>query len=113
MSGASLTGTDLYHWIALRRVHDGEVTQLGGCWRDRGHLVPRYVTDALDELLTGGLVRLADSDPMAEGMVRAALTNAGTARFEQLCQTALGVPDAQFRFDVEHPDPPSGTALPQ
>lgn len=117
MSGASLTGTDLYHWIALRRVHDGEVTQLGGCWRDRSHLIPRYVTDALDELLTGGLVTLADPDPMAEGMARVALTNAGAARFEQLCQTALGVPAAQFttpcrRFGVDHPDPPGGTAPP-
>lgn len=81
MSGASLTGTDLYHWIALRRVHDGKVTRLGDRWRDRGHPVPGYVTDAMDELLTAGLVILADP---AEGMVPAALTNAGTARLEQL-----------------------------
>jgi hypothetical protein len=115
MSGASLTGTDLYHWIALRRVHDGEVTRLGDRWRDRGYLVPGYVTDALDELLAGRLVMLADPDPMAEGMARAALTNAGTARLELLCQTAMGVPAAQFttlcrRFGVDHPDQLGGTA---
>lgn len=92
MAGASLTGTDLYHWIALRRVLDGEVTRLDGCWRDHGHVVPGYITDALDELLTGGLVALADPDPMTGGMVLAALTNAGIARFEQLCRIALGVP---------------------
>ncbi len=95
MPGASLTGTDLYHWIALRRVFDGEVTRFDGCWRDHGHLVPGYVTDALNELLTGGLVTLADPDPTAENIAPAALTNAGTARFEQLCQKAQGLPAAQ------------------
>ncbi|MGH3852878.1 MAG: hypothetical protein ACRDR6_05155 [Pseudonocardiaceae bacterium] len=90
-----MSGTDLYHWIALRRVFDGEVTRLDGCWRDHGHLVPGYVTDALNELLTGGLVTLADSDQTAGKIDPAALTNAGTARFEQLCQTALGLPAAQ------------------
>jgi hypothetical protein len=95
MPGASLTGTDLYHWIALRRVFDGEVISAGGCWRDHGHVVPGYVTDALNELLTGGLVILAAPDPTAEDIAAAALTNAGVARFEQLCQTALGLSAAQ------------------
>jgi hypothetical protein len=92
MAGTSLTGADLYHWIALRRVLDGEVTRLDGCWRDHGHLVPGYVTDALDELLTGGLVTLADPGLMADGMAFVALTNAGITRFGQLCKIALGVP---------------------
>jgi hypothetical protein len=95
MVGDSLTGTDLYHWIALRRVFDGEVTRLGDCWRDHGHPVPGYVTDSLDELLRGGLVMLADPDSTAENVAPAALTNTGIARFEQLCQTALGSPAAQ------------------
>lgn len=93
MAGASLTGTDLNHWIALRRVLDGEVTRLDGCWRDHGHLVPGYVTEALDELLADGLVTLADPDPVADSRALAALTNTGIARFEQLCRTALAVPD--------------------
>jgi len=88
MAKASLTGTDLFHWIALRRVFDDEVTRLSGCWHDHGHRVPGYVTGALDELLVEGLVMLADPDPMAEGAVPAALTDAGTARFKQLCETA-------------------------
>jgi hypothetical protein len=89
MAGDSLTGTDLHQWIALHRVFDGEVTRLDGGWRDHGYLVPGYVIDALDELLTDGLVTLADPNPIAEGIARAALTNAGTTRFEQLCHTAL------------------------
>ena len=92
VAGASLTGTDLHHWIALRRVLDGGVTKLDGCWRDHGHVVPGYVTDALDELLMDGLVTLSNSDPTADGMALAALTNAGIVCFEQLCRTALGAP---------------------
>jgi hypothetical protein len=95
MAGDSLTGTDLHHWIALRRVFDGEVTRLDGCWRDHGHPVPGYVTDALNELVRGGLVTLTDPDSTTENIAPAALTNTGTARFEQLCQTALGLPAAQ------------------
>ena len=95
MPGASLTGTDLYHWIALRRVFDGEVTRLDGCWRDHGHVVPGYVTDALNELLTAGLVTVAGPDPSVGKIASAVLTNAGTARFEQLCQTALGLSAVQ------------------
>jgi hypothetical protein len=96
MPGASLTGTDLYHWIGLRRVFDGEVARLNGCWRDHGHVVPGYVADGLNELLRSGLVMLADPDPTAENIAAAALTNAGVVRFEQLCQTAMGLPAAQF-----------------
>jgi hypothetical protein len=95
MPGDSLTGIDLHHWIALRRVFDGEVTKLDDCWRDHGHRVPGYVTDSLNELLTGGLVTLAHPDPTAENIASAALTTTGTARFEQLCQRALGSPPAQ------------------
>lgn len=87
-----MTGANLYHWIALRRVLDGEVTRLNDCWRDHRHVVPGYVTNALNELLMGGLVMLADPDPMTGGMAIAALTSAGIARFEQLCRIALGVP---------------------
>jgi hypothetical protein len=95
MAGDSLTGTDLHHWIALRRVFDGEVTRLDDCWRDHGHSVPGYVTDSLNELLMGELVTLANPDPTAENIAPVELTKAGTARFEQLCQTALGSPAAQ------------------
>jgi hypothetical protein len=91
VTGASLTGIDLYHWIAMRRVLDGDMTKLNGSWRHHGQLVPGYVTDALDELLMGGLVTLADPDPMVDGRALAVLTNSGIARFEQLCRTALGV----------------------
>jgi hypothetical protein len=95
----TLTGTDLYHWIALRRVSNGGVTKLGNRWRDHGHLIPDYVTNALTELHEGALVTLADPHP--GGMARAALTDAGTARFEQL---ALGISAAQFMAAVSWAD---------
>jgi hypothetical protein len=66
MPGALLTGTDLYHWIGLRRVFDGEVARLDSCWRDHGHVVPGYVADVLNELLRRGLVMLADPLPSSQ-----------------------------------------------
>lgn len=80
VTGASLTGIDLYHWIAMCRVLDGEMTKLDGSRRYHGHLVPGYVADALDELLMGGLVTLADPHPMVDGSALAVLTNSGIAR---------------------------------
>lgn len=96
MNGASLTGPDLYDWMALRRVSDGGVTKLGGCWLERGHRVPGYVTDALTALRQRGLVTLTDHEP--GGMARAVLTENGTARFEHLCQSALGTSGRAVRF---------------
>lgn len=101
-----MTGADLYHWVAMRRVSAGQVTRLGEGWLDRGHPVPDYVTNALTQLCDGALVALADSKP--GGMSRVALTDAGTDRFEQLCRIALGISAAQFmacyrRFGVDEP----------
>jgi hypothetical protein len=39
---------------------------------------------------------LVDPDLVAGGMARATLTDARAARFEQRCQTTLGVPAAQI-----------------
>lgn len=77
-----LAGAGLYEWIALRRVSGNGVARLGDCWLESGHRVPGYVTDALTELLAGGLVVLADQDPY--GLRRAAITESGTARYEWL-----------------------------
>lgn len=112
-----LAGADLYDWIALRRVSDGGVAQVGGCWLDGGHRVPGYVADALTELLTGGLAALADQDPY--GLRRGALTDSGAARYQLLCQqrqSALQVPASRFgaagKRPEDDPKPPGGTAFP-
>ncbi|MGH3702268.1 MAG: hypothetical protein ACRDQY_23025 [Pseudonocardiaceae bacterium] len=65
VTGAALAGTDLLDWIALRRVSDGGVTNLDGCWLDGGRRVPGYVTETLGELLAAGLIVLADQQPVA------------------------------------------------
>lgn len=113
-----LVGTDLYDWMALRRVNEGGMAQVGDCWLENGHRVPGYITDALTELLASGLVALADQDPYS--LRRAALTDTGTARYEWLCQlrqSALQVPAPRFgavcqRAGVDDPDPPGGATLP-
>ncbi len=118
MSRASLTGADLYDWIGLRRVSGGGVAKLGDRWLESGHCVPGYVTESLAVLCGDGLVTLADPEPW--GMARAALTDVGTARYQQLCQqrqTVLRVPVPRFgatcrRLGANDPDPAAGTALP-
>lgn len=113
-----LAGADLYDWIALRRVSEGGVAQVGDRWLENGHRVPGYVTDALTELLAGGLVALADQDPYS--LQRATLTDTGTARYDWLCRLQLvapQVPAPRFgsacqRAGVNDADPPGGTALP-
>jgi hypothetical protein len=90
VTGTPLTGINLPHWIAMRRVLDGEVTKLNGSWRHHGHLVPGYVTDALDESLMGGLVTLADPHLMLDGEALAVLTNSGIARFETVVPNSTG-----------------------
>lgn len=77
-----LAGVDLYDWIALRRVSGGGVVKLDPVWLESGRRVPGYVTDALTALCQRGLVTLTEPDPIA----RAAFTDAGTDRYELLCQ---------------------------
>jgi hypothetical protein len=115
MTRVPLAGAEVYEWIALRRVSIGGVTKVGHRWLESGHRIPGYVTNSLAGLLAGGLVMLRDTDPTAGDMGRAALTNAGTDRYEQLCQKALRMPAAQFialcrRFVDDDPDPFGGMA---
>ncbi|MBV8541429.1 MAG: hypothetical protein JO268_12935 [Pseudonocardiales bacterium] len=105
---APLAGAEVYEWIALRRVGGGGVAKVGDRWLQNGHRVPGYVAGALAGLLAGGLVMPVDPEPSA--VARVALTDAGTDRYEQLCQQALRMPGAQFidlcrRFVDEVPDP--------
>ena len=118
MTRAPLAGVEVYEWIALRRVCGGGVTKVDHRWLESGHRVPGYVTNSLATLLAGGLVMLVDPGPSAETMARVALTSAGAARYEQLCQRALQLPAAQLialcrRFVDDDPDPVRGTALPE
>lgn len=89
-----LSEADLYDWITLRRVSDGGVTRQGNRWMDHGRRVPGYLTDALAALCHTGLVTLTGPPP--GDLARAVLTDTGTARYEQLCQSALGLSAAQF-----------------
>ena len=90
--------SDVIVWIALRRVHDGGVARVGSWWLDGGRQVPDYVPAVLDELVTAGLVALADPDPVAEVSLRAGLTDAGQTRYGELLaryggQVARAAPD--------------------
>jgi hypothetical protein len=80
-------------WIALRRVHQGGVTNLAGQWRDSGSPVPGYLADALDRLTSSGQLALAVADPESCGARRVTVTGTGRARYVTLCQVRHS-PDA-------------------
>jgi hypothetical protein len=88
-----LTGADLYEWMALRRVSAGGIARMGDHWFDHGRQIPGYVADTLAMLCDGSAVALAELD--GSDLQRAALTDTGSARFQQLCrqrQTAQRLP---------------------
>ncbi|MGH3966444.1 MAG: hypothetical protein ACRDRY_24905 [Pseudonocardiaceae bacterium] len=84
--------------LVLQRVHRGEVAKSGDHYSDRGCPIPSYLTEAFDELADGGLLALAEQDPL--GLRRISLTDPGTARYVQLSapprRAVLRVPDPQF-----------------
>ncbi len=88
MTRARLTGVDLYDWIALRRVSEGGIARMGDHWFDGGFRVPCYVTDALTVLYDNDLVTLIDVDGWC--LQRAELTEAGKARYAQVCGISRG-----------------------
>lgn len=73
-------------WIALRKAHQGAVTNLAGQWRDSGSPVPGYLADALDRLTSSGQLALAVADPQSCGARQVAVTDTGWARYVTLCQ---------------------------
>lgn len=97
-----LTGPDLFAWIALRRVHGGRVTQLGGDYFDGGCPVPCFLPEVLDELITAGLVALTGPDPMAAGTHRVTITDAGYARYADLGGRER---QAALRTPLDTPEP--------
>ncbi|MGH3945893.1 MAG: hypothetical protein ACRDSI_12730, partial [Pseudonocardiaceae bacterium] len=84
--------------LVLQRVHRGGVVKSGDHYLDRGCPMPSYLAEAFDELADGGLLALAEEDPL--GLWRVSLTDTGTARYVQLSApprpAGLQVPDPQF-----------------
>jgi hypothetical protein len=82
MTRVPLAGSDLYEWIALRRVGSGGIATTADRWFDGGRRVPGYVAGTLADLCRAGLVMVIDPS----GIARAALTDAGITRYDVLCQ---------------------------
>jgi hypothetical protein len=79
-----VAGSDLYDWIALRRVGSGGIATMANRWFDAGRRVGGYVADTLAALCGAGLVMAIDPD--VSGIAQAALTDAGMTRYDVLCQ---------------------------
>ncbi|MGH3830305.1 MAG: hypothetical protein ACRDRS_07595 [Pseudonocardiaceae bacterium] len=67
---------------ALRRAHRGGVAKSGDHYFDRGRLMLSHLTGALDALVEGGVLALAEEDTW--GLRRVSLTAAGHDRYPQL-----------------------------
>lgn len=87
----TLTGEDLFAWLALRRVEYRRLTLLGGRYLDHGSPVSCFLPGVLDNLVQAGVLALGDPDPRAGGMRRLAMTEAGQARYVTLCERG-GIP---------------------
>ncbi|MGH3833899.1 MAG: hypothetical protein ACRDRS_26245, partial [Pseudonocardiaceae bacterium] len=68
---------------ALRRAYRGGVAKSGDHYFDRGRLMLSHVTGALDDLVEGGVLTLAEEDTW--GLRRVSLTGTGHDRYLQLC----------------------------
>ena len=104
MTRAPLFGSDLYHWIALRRVTRGDITTIAGRWFDAGRRVPGYVSNTLVNLRDAGLVTVID--PAASGGAQVMITDAGIARYDALCQQQQCVQQAIESRVPRHPGTP-------
>ncbi|MGH3931875.1 MAG: hypothetical protein ACRDTF_18090 [Pseudonocardiaceae bacterium] len=87
----TLTGEDLFVWLALRRVEYRRLTEVGGRYLDHGRPVSCFLPDVLDDLIQAGVLVLGDPDPRAGDMRRLAMTETGQARYARLCRRE-GIP---------------------
>ena len=81
-----LTAQELVDWMALSRVHAGGLVHYHGEYLDSGALMSRYLIPELlfDVLVRVGLLTVDPPDQL--GLETLSLTEAGQARYEQLCE---------------------------
>lgn len=82
----TLTGDDLFAWLALRRVEYRRLTELGGRYLDHGRPVSCFLPEVLNDLIQVGVLALGDPNPMAGNMRRLVMTDTGHARYVMLCE---------------------------
>lgn len=83
---------ELVDWMALSRVHAGAVVRCGEDYLDEGALLSRYLLPELlfDVLVRVGLLAVGECDQL--GQEKLSLTEAGRARYDELCGHTI-VPD--------------------
>ncbi|MFN2495136.1 MAG: hypothetical protein ABR608_04410 [Pseudonocardiaceae bacterium] len=72
----------MIEWLALRRVHEGGVTKLGGGYLHYGQPLADYLGAALDELLRTEHLALGRPTPSRQQQV--CVTHAGQVRYAEL-----------------------------
>lgn len=78
---------DVFDWIALRRVCNGNVAKIGdSTYLDSGTRMPCFVPETIDRLVETGLIALIEKDEW----VRVKATDRGMARFVELDRRKRG-----------------------
>ncbi|MGH3941900.1 MAG: hypothetical protein ACRDTG_25405 [Pseudonocardiaceae bacterium] len=77
--------SDLYPWMALRRVEGGGMARAAGAYFDFGRPTPGHLTGVFDQLIWAGLVAVAAGDALWE-LRRMSLTDTGKARYAVLSE---------------------------
>lgn len=88
-----MSGSGMYEWMALRRVHDGGVAKSAGAYIDHGRPITEHLTGVFDRLIWMGLVSVAGGDPIWE-LRSLSLTDTGQARYMALGEHQRGDPQA-------------------
>jgi hypothetical protein len=85
--GAPMTSA-VTEWLALRRVHEGGVTQLTTSeqFLDRGRPVAGYLAEALGQLIGSGHLTLGAGDP-DRSQRQVCVTHEGQRRYAELSGT--------------------------
>lgn len=79
---AGVISSEAVEWLALRRVHEGAVTKLAGCYLADGRLVAEFLAAAVEGLIAEGLLALGRPDSV--GCQQVCVTHAGQVRYAAL-----------------------------
>ena len=81
-----LSAQELVDWMALSRVHAGGVVRSQGDYLDGAAPMPRSLIPEVlfDVLVRVGLLSIGEPDPL--GLETVSLTEAGQARYDELCR---------------------------
>jgi len=74
-----------FRWLLLRRVKSGAVANSGQDWLRHGSPMNPFLVEFYKDLREAGLIEMGDPAPQ-DGVSAVTLTDAGQARYSELCR---------------------------